>query len=209
MGARKMSEIISINTEEGITSSVKDEELDVLPVYPDAFPMLQEKIPEYEDALPSGTMTVLVKRLKMTMKAYNGLGLAANQCGVFERVFVMRMQDRNEIKNVACINPKIIDESDEIIRDKEGCLSYPGMFLTVPRSQWITASWYDENGNCYEARLDGIQARLFAHELDHLNGVKMTDYVGPVAVKMAKDKQAKLMKKIKRQMKNGKLQNPI
>jgi peptide deformylase len=209
MGATKMSEIISINTEEGITSSVKDAELDVLPVYPDAFPMLQEKVPEYKDALPSGTMTVLVKRLKMTMKAYNGLGLSANQCGVFERVFVMRMHDRNEIKNVACINPKIIDESDEIIRDKEGCLSYPGMFLTVPRSQWITASWYDENGQGYESRLDGIQARVFAHELDHLNGVKMTDYVGPVAVKMARDKQVKLMKKIKRQMKNGKLQNPI
>jgi peptide deformylase len=83
------------------------------------------------------------------------------------------------------------------------------MFLTVPRSQWITASWYDENGQGYESRLEGIQARVFAHELDHLNGVKMTDYVGPVAVKMARDKQAKLMKKIKRQMKNGKLQNPI
>lgn len=75
MGVAKMSEIISINTEEGIRSSIKDEELDVLPVYPDAYPMLQEKIPEYKDALPSGTITVLVKRLKMTMKAYNGLGL--------------------------------------------------------------------------------------------------------------------------------------
>ena len=205
MGIKQMSEMISINTEEGIRSSVKDDELEVLPVYPESFPMLQEKIPEYTDALPSGTMSVLVKRLKMTMKAYNGLGLSANQCGVFERVFVMRLQEKNEIKNIACINPKIIEESDEFEKEKEGCLSYPGMFLSVPRAKWINATWFDENGEGYEARLYGIQAKIFAHELDHLNGVKMTDYVGPIAVKMAREKQAKLMKKIKRQMKNGKL----
>lgn len=209
MGIKKMSEIISINTEEGIKASVKDDELEVLPVYPESFPMLQEKIPEYKDALPSGSMSVLVKRLKMTMKAYNGLGLSANQCGVFERVFVMRMQDKNEIKNIACINPKILEESDEFEKEKEGCLSYPGMFLSVSRAKWINATWFDENGEGYEARLYGIQAKVFAHELDHLNGVRMTDYVGPIAIRMAREKQAKLMKKIKRQMKNGKFQNPI
>lgn len=192
-----MSEILTINTEAGIKPTVQDDELQILPLYDDGHPMLKEKIPEYTGRFPNGTLTVLAKRLKMTMKLYNGLGLAANQCGVFERMFVMQQDN----KAVACINPKIVDESDETQNLKEGCLSFPGMFVNVKRSKWIHAVWTDEDGNEYEARMEGIPAVVFQHELDHLNGVKMTEYLGPLALKMAKEKQMKFIKKMKRQYK--------
>lgn len=159
--------------------------------------MLSQKIPEFSGKLPNGSITVLAKRLKMTMKLYNGMGLSANQCGVFERMFVMQ----HEGKVLVCINPKIIDESDDIQKQKEGCLSFPGMFVTVDRSKWIMAQWTDEEGTTYDAHMEGMPAIIFQHELDHLNGVKMTDYLRPVAKKMAKDKQMKFIKKMKRQYK--------
>jgi len=192
-----MSEILTIDTEAGIKSTVKDDELQILPLYDDNHPMLTQKIPIYEGRFPNGTLTVLSKRLKMTMKLYNGLGLAANQCGVFERMFVMQ----HDGKVLTCINPKIVDESDEVQDIKEGCLSFPGMFLNLKRSKWINAQWTDENGTEYEAMMEGVPAVVFQHELDHLNGVKMTDNLKPLALKMAKEKQIKFIKKIKRQYK--------
>ena len=197
MGATKMSDEFIIDTEVGIKSKVDDEELKILQLYGDNHPMLSQKIPEFSGKLPNGSITVLAKRLKMTMKLYNGMGLSANQCGVFERMFVMQ----HEGKVLVCINPKIVDESDDIQKQKEGCLSFPGMFVTVKRSKWIMAQWTDENGTIYEGSMEGIPAIVFQHELDHLNGVKMVDYLGPVAKKMAKDKQMKLVKKMKRQYK--------
>jgi len=192
-----MSEILTIDTEAGIKSTIKDDELQILPLYDDNHPMLTQKIPIYEGRFPNGTLTVLSKRLKMTMKLYNGLGLAANQCGVFERMFVMQ----HDGKVLTCINPKIVDESDEVQDIKEGCLSFPGMFLNLKRSKWINAQWTDENGTEYEAMMEGVPAVVFQHELDHLNGVKMTDNLKPLALKMAKEKQIKFIKKIKRQHK--------
>ena len=192
-----MSDTFVIDTEVGIKSKVDDEELKILQLYDDNHPMLSQKIPEFSGKLPNGSITVLAKRLKMTMKLYNGMGLSANQCGVFERMFVMQ----HEGKVLVCINPKIVDESDDVQKQKEGCLSFPGMFVTVKRSKWIMAQWTDENGTIYEGSMEGIPAIIFQHELDHLNGVKMIDYLGPVAKKMAKDKQIKFVKKMKRQYK--------
>ena len=197
MGATKMSDEFIIDTEVGIKSKVDDRELKILQLYGDNHPMLSQKIPEFSGKLPNGSITVLAKRLKMTMKLYNGIGLSANQCGVFERMFVMQ----HEGKVLVCINPKIVDESDDIQKQKEGCLSFPGMFVTVNRSKWIMAQWTDEEGTTYDGHMEGMPAIIFQHELDHLNGVKMTDYLRPVAKKMAKDKQMKFIKKMKRQYK--------
>lgn len=192
-----MSEILTFNTETDVIQSTK---IDPLPLYTDSHFMLKHVMPEITDPIPNPLLTTLVQRLKMTMKLYGGLGLSANQCGVQQRVFVMWLN--NDI--ITCINPKIIDQSKEIERSKEGCLSFPGMFLTVPRNEWIIAEFTDENGNVNQARLDGIAARCYSHELDHMNGIKFTDHVGPVAIKLARDKQAKMIKKIQRKNKDKK-----
>lgn len=191
-----MSDIITIDTTDGIVHQQKDEEIKPLPLFNDNFPMLSKQIPEYTGKLPNPSLTVLGKRLKMTMKLYAGIGLSANQCGVFERMFVIGHDDFVRV----CINPKIVSVIPEKEKSKEGCLSFPGMFLNVDRYKSILAGWYDENGNYVEERLDGLTARCFQHELDHLNGIKMTDHVGPVAIRLAREKQRKLIKKIKKKV---------
>lgn len=190
-----MSEILTIDTTENI---VKKQTIDPLPLYDDTFSMLQDEIPLYDDPLPNPQMTNLVQRLKMTLKKFGGIGLSANQCGVFERVFVIGYED----ESFACINPKVIEYSSEIIKEKEGCLSYPGMYLTIPRYKWIVAEFTNEQGQVIQQRFEGITARCYLHELDHMNGVRFVDHVGPVAIRMAKQKQEKNIKKMQRKMKN-------
>lgn len=189
-----MSDVLTFNTE---TDVIKTERIDPLPVYPDDYYMLSQKMPEITDRIPNAILTNLVQRLKMTMKLYAGLGLSANQCGVQQRVFVMYLN--NDI--ITCINPEVVEMSPELNRSKEGCLSYPGMFLTIPRNEWIIAEFTNEHGDRVQARLDGLSARCYLHELDHMNGIKFTDHVGPVAIKLARDKQAKLIKKALRNKK--------
>ena len=186
-----MSEIITINTE---SNEFKEEVIEPLSVYSDNLPMLSAKIPEYRLPLPNKQMTALVKKLKMTMKLYAGLGLAANQCNIYERVFVIGSEEFQ----FACINPKIIQSSTEMEKESEGCLSYPAVYLKVPRPKWIDVEFWTEEGKQVQTRLEGLSARCFAHELDHLNGVKFVEHVGPVALMMAKKKQQKLIKRYER-----------
>jgi len=187
-----MSEILTIDTTSGI---VKEEVLDPLPLYNDQHPMLSQKIPEYDIRnLPNPVITKLSKRMKMTMKAHNGLGLSANQCGIFERLFIIG----TEHFQLVCINPEIIDESPNKVKEEEGCLSFPGLSVKIERPDWIMARYYNEEGKQVEVKMEGLTAKCYQHELDHMNGIKFTDHVGPMALQMAKQKQQKLIKKIKR-----------
>jgi peptide deformylase len=192
-----MSEILTINTEQGI---FQEQQIEPLPLYDENHPMLKRSIPEYElSRLPNPVMTNLVSRLKMTMKLYSGLGLSANQCGVFERVFVIG----NEDMVIPCINPKVIRIVGAVEKNREGCLSFPGLFLNIERPLSIDVEFYDVNGKLINTTFEGLTARCFLHELDHMNGVRMVDYVKPLALKMARQKQQKLIKKVKRLQKDN------
>ena len=79
-----------------------------------------------------------------TMRLENGVGLAANQVGLLERIFVM-YSDIKEKKIIACFNPHIIEYATEEIVMDEGCLSYPGLWLKIKRPVWIKATWEDQN----------------------------------------------------------------
>ena len=187
-----MSEILTINTEQDI---LKEETVNPLPLYDENHPMLKQFIPEYDvTRLPNPVVSNLISRLKLTMKNYNGLGLSANQCGVFERVFVIGNGDMS----VACINPKVVSQSNNFKNDSEGCLSFPGLFVKVSRPDSIDVSFYDENGKQNFATFEGLTARCFLHELDHMNGIRMVEHVKPLALQMAKKKQQKMIKKIVR-----------
>lgn len=192
MGDECMSEILTINTEQDI---LKEETINPLPLYDENHPMLKQFIPEYDvTRLPNPVVSNLISRLKLTMKNYNGLGLSANQCGVFERVFVIGNGDMS----VACINPKVVSQSNNLKNDSEGCLSFPGLFVKVSRPDSIDVSFYDENGKQNFATFEGLTARCFLHELDHMNGIRMVEHVKPLALQMAKKKQQKMIKKIVR-----------
>lgn len=197
-----MSEILTIDTAAGIQQV---EQVEPLQVFDDNYFMLQQRIPEYTGGFPAPAMVNLAKRLKLTMKLYSGLGLAANQCGVAERMFVIGTDEFQMV----CINPKVLDEDDEWEKGKEGCLSSPGLFLNIERPKSIKVGFTDEFGEYKEAMLQGLSARCYLHELDHLNGIKYTSYVKPLALRMAKQKANKIVKKIIRNHKNGKQSSRI
>jgi peptide deformylase len=102
---------------------------------------------------------------------------------------------------IACINPKVVAKSEELSRDNEGCLSFPALYVKVERPVWCDVEFYDETGAFKQIRLEGLTARCFLHELDHLNGVKFTQHVGPVALKLAQQRQEKMIKKMQRRKK--------
>jgi peptide deformylase len=123
------------------------------------------------------------------MKASNGMGLAGNQVGLLRRVFVMRTTDGREL---GCFNPWIMFGDNDKIEGDEGCLSFPNLWLKVPRHNKITASYLDNTGKPCIIELEGLDARCFQHELDHLDGVTFTEYVSDLKLKMARKKQRKL-----------------
>jgi peptide deformylase len=102
---------------------------------------------------------------------------------------------------IACINPKIINKSDDSIKESEGCLSYPGLYLKIDRPNWVDVEFTDETGSLKQLRLDGVTARCFQHEHDHMNGIRMVEKVGQVSLQMARQKQEKMIKKIIRHKK--------
>jgi peptide deformylase len=192
--------VLTINTESGL---VQPESLDPLHLYDDYLPLLKEVMPEYTGTLPNVEMTTLVKRMRMTMKRFAGIGLSANQCNVRERVFIIGTDDFE----LVCINPKVVDMSDSLKKDNEGCLSYPALYLKIDRPIWILAEFTTENGETKQMKLEGLTARCYLHELDHMNGIRFIDRVGPVALKLAKQKQEKVTKKFLRMRKNDRQSN--
>lgn len=136
-------------------------------------------------------MIDLANRMLATIHKHGGVGLAANQCGFPIRMFVI-------VGAIVCINPSIVESSPEMIRDKEGCLSYPALWLPVNRPKTVKVRFYNEFGQLKEETYTGATARVFQHELDHLNGVLFTSRVGSLTLQMAKKKKQKLMKKVKR-----------
>ena len=194
-----MSEILKLNTVDPKYQQ-QEKEVEPFPLFDENHPMMKQRIPEYDiTLLPNPVMTHTINRLKMTMKLYNGLGLSANQCGVFERVFIV---GNGEIV-IVCINAKVIKASDDLIKDNEGCLSFPGLFLKVERASSVEVEYYDFKGKKYNTTFTGLTARCFLHELDHMNGITMDKHVKPLALKMAKEKQGKLFKRVKRLQRNN------
>jgi peptide deformylase len=121
-----------------------------------------------------------------------GLGLSANQVGIDARVFVMGV-DQNNRKNV--FNPKIISTSEETNIAKEGCLSYPGLWLNIKRPKSVVVSYQNETGETIVEELDGLPARIFQHEYDHMEGLNFSDHASELKMKMALKSLEKRAKK--------------
>ncbi|MDO9525903.1 MAG: peptide deformylase [Gemmobacter sp.] len=106
-----------------------------------------------------------------TMYAAPGRGLAGPQVGVLLRIFVMDVTWRDGTPSpCVCLNPEIIDASDDLATGQEGCLSIPGVGAVVTRPAEITLRWTDLSGQQMQERLTGFAAICAQHELDHLNG---------------------------------------
>lgn len=156
-------------------------------------PFLKQQLPNFNFTNPIIDPLKLEEEMVTIMIESNGRGLAASQVGVNARVFVMKTENIPEIFTpFAVFNPKIIAVSDEEDQDYEGCLSFPNLFLPVKRPKHVVAEFFDRNGNECIIRFDGIDARCFLHELDHLNGVCFTDGMSKLKLDLAIKRQRKL-----------------
>lgn len=150
--------------------------------------LLRQAVEPY-DFIKDGDPTELVKSMTKVMFENNGIGLAAPQVGVMKRLFIMGNSD----KLFVCINPTLIS-GGETYRDLEGCLSFPNLWLHVSRYKQIQAHYQDIQGNVVESTLEGLVARVYQHELDHLDGVCFDTRVGPVTLDLAKRKRKRKSK---------------
>ena len=133
--------------------------------------------------------------MAMMMEHYgDALGLSANQVGWDLRICAINLGK----ENVVLINPEIIEASPPILSYYEGCVSYPGLFLKIPRSQTIKIKFQTPSGNWQEQQFDGLTAICVQHELDHLDGIVYTQKVSPINLERAKRKIKTNIKKIKK-----------
>ena len=132
--------------------------------------LLHEKIVKCSYNLDRGKLSYT---LTENMFHHNGVGLSANQIGIKERAFVM-ISDMESQDTLTCFNPKIVKESKEMVTMEEGCLSYPEVFLDIPRPETIVVKYEDEGKELHKIKLAGFIARIFQHEYDHMEGIDFT-----------------------------------
>lgn len=131
-------------------------------------------VPDVTDATRA-----LVDDLFETMYAAPGIGLAATQVNVHQRVLVIDVsQDHSE--PLVFINPEVTVLDAELGEYDEGCLSVPGFYETVQRPQRISVTALDRKGDTFTRELDGLLAVCLQHEIDHLDGKLFVDYISPV-----------------------------
>lgn len=138
-----------------------------LRLFPDsALRLPAQAVKEFDDDLER-----LISRMVETLSAHNGAGLAANQVGVLRRVMLIR----HEEVAYALVNPCLQESSEETDLEEEGCLSLPGVPVPVERHVAVELQAYDPTGKELGFTLEGHAARVFQHELDHLDGILIID----------------------------------
>ena len=135
----------------------------------------------------------LVADMLETMYDANGIGLAATQVNVHERVVVMDVSE-NRDEPIVLINPTITWMGDERVKGEEGCLSVPGIYDGVERATAIKVSAQDADGNTRELEAQGLFAVCVQHELDHLMGKVFVEYLSPLKRNRIKSKFLKALR---------------
>lgn len=129
-----------------------------------------------EVAVFDDALIALADDMLATMYAANGRGIAAPQVGVLQRVFVMDATWKEaDPQPVIFVNPEIVSVADETSTLAEGCLSISGDLIDVTRPASVVLRWRDVDGGFLEASFDGFSAACVQHEIDHLNGILITD----------------------------------
>ena len=186
-----------------LKGNIKEKEKKVFPLIPPNDPrLLMQVAPFLDETLEQfgfADRKELSKVMYDNMVKYGGLGLSANQLGLPYRMFVMGGHPQVEDGKVRTVfNPLINDVSPESINLKEGCLSFPFLFLSIKRPKWCSVRYTDENGEEIEETLHGMSARIFMHENEHMNGYVFTDLVSKLKLERAEKSKQKMIKEIKR-----------
>jgi len=135
---------------------------------------------------------MLISDMAETMYSAPGIGLAATQVDVHQRIIVIDIsEDKNNL--LVLINPRLLEKRGEEI-NQEGCLSVPEVFEKVKRAEWVKVSALDENGRKFELEAEGLLAVCIQHEVDHLLGKVFVDYLSNLKKDRIKKKLIKLSK---------------
>lgn len=141
-------------------------------IYPDT--RLREKavsVTEFDDDLH-----LLTQDMAETMYAFKGVGLAAPQIGILQRIVVMDTQDGENLRIL--INPEVVSAAKDSHLIEEGCLSFPGILEKVSRHMWVRIKAQDVKGNEVMTDLSGLDAQCVQHEIEHLDGIVLVDNLG-------------------------------
>ncbi len=171
----------------------------ILPIVAYGDPVLRKVGKEIDKDYPN--LVALIANMKETMYNASGVGLAAPQIGKDIRLFVidaspfaedeqLEEKDRETLKsfNKVFINPQIVEENGEEWAFNEGCLSIPDVREDVFRKEKIKIEYFDENFNKHTEELEGLAARVFQHEYDHIEGVLFTDKLSSLRKRLIKKK---------------------
>ena len=166
-------------------------------IHPD--PRLKKVCAPVDDL--SDELRALADDMLETMYDAPGIGLAAPQIGVLERLIVLDCvkEEGATPRPLVMFNPEIISASDETSVYEEGCLSIPDQFAEVTRPAEVEVAWMDQNGKAQRETFDGLWATCVQHEIDHLNGKLFIDYLKPLKRQMITRK----MQKLKRERARG------
>jgi peptide deformylase len=159
-------------------------------IWPDA--RLRQETRDVSDI--NDDVRALYRDLVDTMYAKSGLGIAAIQIGDPRRMFLVEptLAGRDPKDDpVAFINPEVVSTSEDTDRSDEGCLSFPGVYVPVERPLKATIRATGLDGEPFEVTGEGLMARCLLHELDHLTGKLLVDFVGPLKRQMIKRKLAR------------------
>jgi len=133
------------------------------------------------------------------MEQFGGIGLSANQVGLPFNMFVAggHPSIENGMK-ITMFNPMVVSSGEEEVMMKEGCLTYPFIFLDIKRPRKVVMKYTDVDNNLQEAQLDGMMSRICQHEYDHMLGRNFTERVSKFKIKRAMEKRDKMLKKIEK-----------
>jgi peptide deformylase len=159
--------------------------------------ILSKRIPEFDFVNPPVDPNELASSLVETCIANRGLGLSANQCGLPYRVFVAGYGE----EYVAYFNPEITSTNIEEEIGYEGCLSFPHLFLNINRPKSVNVRYQDFKGEYHTTHFEGLTARVFLHEYDHMEGITFLSRAKPLALKTGMDKRSKLFHKLEKAQK--------
>lgn len=147
-------------------------------------PRLRQKAKKIRQFIPG--LKELAEDMLETMHHYKGVGLAGPQIGVMQRIFVAEIppsrgngsEPHPQSGNTyVLINPELVNVAENLVEGREGCLSIPTWVGLVERPEWVEIKAQDVTGRKIKLKVDDLLARIFQHELDHLNGVLYIDHI--------------------------------
>ena len=160
-------------------------------------PLLHSPLPEITAETEPKDRLELTNNIAETMKHYGGIGLSANQVGIALRMFVFG--DGKHF--IPCFNPKILEWSEDTTYMREGCLSFPGLWIAIERAKSVAIKFQVFDGEEQAGSMTDLSARVFQHESEHMDGDLFIDNVTNFKLKSAMRKRNINLRKLKKQNK--------